>query len=299
MSDEFKTTKVSEFEDVDIKDFLDANKPENIALHKIINKIAGDNPTVALGIESLLTEKIILRSFERAFSTLITAKNARVLHNVEAGFQTTINEVKNYHDQNSPYMTRQKTSLYLFTLQHMIMNLDHWTLPHHEINDFVPSLKKKLKYARSKSKLLNINDNIVRRECFVTDYQQPYDPVLRNFEFLDENRLDSYINRLHKYEITKNPNDLYDAKMFPTSRVTNQKTKAVETIIKHMEKKFKIKELDINTYKKHYKAINQEVVNLFGADDLPAIYEIIDAITQYLGAKQQFQIQIDNSSKTL
>ena len=283
------------FENVDIQDFLEENKASNVALRKIINKVAGDNPTVALGIESLMSERIILRSFERAFVTLISAKNDHTLQSVEAGFQTTINEVKSYHEQNSPYMTAKKTSLYLYSLQHLIMNLDGWKLPNHERNNFKPALKTKLQQARSKSKILGINDSMVRSECFSTDYQQPYDPVLRNFEFLDEVRLDNYLNNLRKYELTRNLSVLYDSKMFPTARATNQKTKAIETLIRHMEKKFKIKELNLEFYKKHFNVINQEIIKLVGADSLGTIHDVIDAITQYLEAKAQFQIQIDQN----
>jgi|GEM_PF-3241676 len=282
----------SAFEDVDIQTFTGTSTPESDALRTIITKIAGNNPTIISGLESLLTEKVILRSFERAILTLVTAKNERALQTVEAGLQTTINEVKMYNAQNSPYMTRQKTSLYLYTLQHLILNLDRWTLPKHAFNHFKPALKEKLQYARQKSMAFGITDDIVRRECFSTDYQQPYDPSLRNFEFLDESRLDSFINRLHRYEITQNPRDLYNFRSYTEPKGASEKTKAVETIIKHMEKRFQIKEMDLNYYKQNCNAINKEIVCIFGPDNLPAVVEIIDSVSQYLEAKQHFQTQL-------
>ena len=50
--------KQTKFEKVDIQNFLGDSKLNNIALHSIIAKIADNNPTIILGIESLLTEKI-------------------------------------------------------------------------------------------------------------------------------------------------------------------------------------------------------------------------------------------------
>ncbi len=291
--------KQTKFEKVDIQNFLGDSKLNNIALHSIIAKIADNNPTIILGIESLLTEKIILHSFDRALATLITAKNDRNLQKVEAGFQTTINEVKSYSQQNSPFMTKQKTSLYLYTLQNLIFNLDKWNLPNQEKNNFVPTLKQKLQDVSARCSHLGITDDVIHRECFIADYQQPYHPVLRNFEFLDENRLDSFNKRLRKFELTRNPNDLYDVKVFPTARSTNQKNQAIETIIHRMEKKFKIKELDRNYYREHFNIFNQEIINIIGANDLPTIYEINDAITQYLEAKHQFKIQINSDEKIM
>ena len=287
----------SVFEDVDIQRFIGSNSLENKALHAIITKVAGDNPTMISGLESLLTEKVLLRSFERGFCILITAESVRELHMVEAALQTTINDVRTLNDQKSPYMNDKKTSLYLYTLQNILMNLDHWKLPKNVRNNFVPSLKNKLRFAKFKSECLKISDDTLRRECYTTDYQQPYDPALRNFEFLDETRLDSYINHLRRYEITKNPRDLYSFKTITTPEIEDEKRiKVVKTLIKHMEKKFHIKEMDINYYKKNFNAINQELITLMGPKDLATLYEIINSISQYLEKEQQFKDQINHST---
>jgi len=50
--------------------------------------------------------------------------------------------------------------------------------------------------------------------------------------------------------------------------------------------------MDLNYYKKNFHTINQELINILGANDLATIYEIIDSISQYLEAKQQFQKQV-------
>ena len=301
-NDNVSTTK-PEFEDVDIQTFIGSNTPDNASLRAIIVKIAGNNPTMVSGLESLWTEEVLLRSFQRGLLTLVTAKNERALQTVEAAFQTTINEVKTYNAQNSPYMDDKKTSLYLYTLQNLVMNLDRWKLPHNALNRFKPALKEKLQYAKLKSISFGIGDDIIRRECYSTAYQQPYDPALRNFEFLDEARLNSYINHLRRYEVTQNPRDLYNFKTLTPPKITTKRTQAVETLIKHMEKKFQIKKMDLNYYKKNFYAINQELIEILDSNDIPKVSEVIDSIAQYLEAEQQFQNQVglttNNDDKTM
>lgn len=286
-------TNNAAFEDVDLQTFLGDNSEENYALHSIIVKIANNNPTVAAGIESIMKGELSFRSFDRALSTLITAKNERALQSVEAALQVTIGEVKNYHAKGSPYMGNKKTSLYLYTLQTMILNLGKWKLPNKLRNTFKPNLLVKLQYARMKCAYAGVDENVIRQECFTTAYQQPYDKYLRNFEYLDEQRLDAFINRVRRYEVTQNPGDLYERRSYEELYAETQKSNTLEKIVLYIESTFGIKKLDTDFYTRNFHAVNEVIAHYIGSNELQKIYSISDLLKQYLEGREQFKATLN------
>ena len=273
------------FEDVDPQTFLG----DNSALRTIIAKIANNNQTVITGIESLINEELIFRSFDRALSLLITAKNEQNLQRVEAALQITINEVRNFNAKGSPYMGNKKTSLYLYTLQTLIFNLGKWKFPDKKRNTFKPSLLVKLQYAKLKCAYANVGYDVIRDECFTSMYQQPYDKNLQNFEFLDEQRLDSFINRLRKYEKTHNPGDLYEPKSFDQLYASAQKSNTIEKVINYLKVTFGVKDLNMAFYQSNYNAINAAIGKFVGSNELQTIYCISEALKNHLQSEEQFK----------
>ncbi|MCM1403903.1 MAG: hypothetical protein NC133_00110 [Prevotella sp.] len=259
-----------------------------------IAKIAGNNPKVMQGIESMLNGEVIFHSFERALSLLIIAKNEHYLQAVEAGLQVTINEIKNYYAQHSPYMDDEKTSLWLYTLQYLITNLGKWEFANKKENHYQPSLMQKLRYVEIKGANLGLRNNTIHNECFTKDHQRPNDQDLRNFEFLDEQRLDSFTNRLNKFEITQNPHDLFDStRSFQASQqsaFTHNYVNILEKVIQHLQATLHVLEFDLTYLIQHAELINQEIAKYIGSHDQDKIDSINKAIFRHIEKQRQVKL---------
>lgn len=281
------------FEDVDLSVFLGPDHAEKKSkIHTIIAKIADDNPEVTAGIEGLLNESVPLPSFERAIALLINPKNKRHLQAAEAALQVTMNEVKSYHAQRSPYMTTKKTALYLYTLQYLVANLSKWKFQNGELNTFKPALIEKLEEVQLRSICLGIRKDVIRNECFSRIYQDPKHPVLANFEFLDEQRLDAFSNRLKRYEITGNALD-YPAtantyQQLPRELRQKRQTIVLEKIISHIEDTLGIPKLDLDYLTQNTQTVRQIIGDFINANDQQTIDDIIDRITRQLGKHQLY-----------
>lgn len=277
------------FEEVPLETFLGVKSERESALDAIIIKIANNDSTVAAGIKSLLQEELIFHSFERAMTLLLTAKSESHLQRVEAALQITSNEIRNYHAKGSQYITNKKASLYLYTLQNMIFNLDKWKLPNKKYNTFKPNLTQKLQYAKFKCKSLNISEDTIRLECFTNAFQQPYDKNLRNFEFLDENELNLFIKRIQRYETTHNSDDLYKRRplneMYSMIETSNP---YLDNIISYVEACFGIKKLTLHHYTRNFHTINDAIAKYIGEKDLYKIYNLAESLKDYLSSKEQF-----------
>lgn len=259
-----------------------------------IAQIAGDNPKVIAGINALLNENVILRSLDRALSLLVNARSENYLQAVEAGLQVTVNEIKNYHAKHSPYMNDEKTSLYLYTLQHLITHLGEWEFRNGEPNHYKPILTQKLRYVEIKGAGLGIRKDIIRRECFSKAYQQPNDQVLSKFEFLDEQRLDAFTKRLNRYEITQNPCNLFEStKNFQNLLQTLSSPnyiKIIEKLIQHLKDNLEIMELDLTYLKQNIQVINTEIGKFIGSNDPQKIDSVNKAILQHLENSQPIEL---------
>lgn len=280
------------FEDVPLETFLGAESARKIGITKIISKITS-NKTVAAGIESLLYDELLSEDFERAFKMLLTAKNETQLLKVEATLQIISNKIKTYYQKGSQYLTSKKASLFLYTTQHLIFKLGKWKLPNKQCNIYEPQLAKKLKYARFKCKCLNIKDDTIRLECFTDAYQQPYDKNLRNFEFLDEQKLNSFIKRVERYETTFNIDDLYEKKPLNELYVSVKNANNIENLIAYIKAYKGIKDLTLHYYTRNFHAINDIIAQYVGSNDLYNIYNIAEALKDFLQREEHFKAIIN------
>ncbi len=279
------------FENVDLGVFLDTNdSTKNSKIHAIIAKIADNNPDVIDGVEMLMHESIAFPSFDRAIALLVTAKTERHLQAAEAALQMTINDIKTLHAKRSPYMTTKKTALYLFSLQYLITHLGKWKLQNGERNNFTPSLVQKLQDVKFKSSILGIPDDTISRECFTDMYRQPNHPVLRNFKFLDEQRLDSFANRLDEYERTRKSVDYPIApKGFQPSQQElkqEQQKNVLKKIIHHLEDTFGIPKLDLDYLMLNLPMVSREIGKFINSNDQQKIEDITFKLMQHLEYQQ-------------
>lgn len=279
------------FENVDLGVFLDTNdSSKNPKLRSIIAKIADNNKDVMDGIDMLLHETVSLPSFERAISLLVTAKSERNLQSVEAALQVTVNEIKKLHAKRSPYMTTKKTALYLYSLQYLLTHLGKWKFQNGEQNKFTPTLVQKLQDVKFKSSYLGIPDDAISRECFTDMYRQPNHPVLRNFKFLDEQRLDSFANRLDEYERTRKSADYpITPKGFQPSRqelMQKRQDNVLKKIIQHLEDTFGISKLDLDYLVLNLPMVSREIGKFIGSNDQQKIEDITYKLMQHLEYQQ-------------
>lgn len=281
------------FEEVPLETFLGAESARKSSVHSIIAKVANNNKTVIAGIESLLYDELIYSTFERAIKMLLTAKTEAHLMKVEAALQVTSNEIQNYHAKGSQYLSKKKASLYLYTLQYLIVNLEKWKLPGKKYNGYKSQLSQKLYYARFKCKCLNISDDTLRLECFTDAYQQPYDENLRNFEFLDEKELDGFIKRIERYETTFNLDDLYKRKPFNELYSTVKNSNNIENLITYIKAYKGVKDFSLHYYTRNFHAVNDIIAKYVGTNDLYAIYNIAESLKDYLQRSEYFKNMIN------
>jgi len=282
--------KDDKFQEVSIDSFINDDPNKGTALRHIISKIASDNPTVIAGIESLLNEDVNFRSFRRVLPKLLLAKNEQQLQKVEAALQITANEIKDYDAKGSLYITHKKASLYLYTIQNLILNLDKWEFPENRINQYRPRLMVKLEDVRFKCGYLNISENVIRKECFSDAYKQPYDANLRSFEYLDEQLLDAFANRIRKYEMTRNSHDLYHGSKLTTFKMNDAAVanRTLEKIIYNIESNLDIN-LNLYYYTRNFHKVNEIISQYLGTNDVYVIYSIAESLKQYLESREQFQ----------
>ncbi|MCM1403904.1 MAG: hypothetical protein NC133_00115 [Prevotella sp.] len=289
-----KDTKRSKltFETVDLSLFLGSeDTAKTNRFHNIIAKIADNNQEVTAGLEALFHETVSLPSFERAITLLITAKNERQLQAVEAALQVTINVIKKYHAQRSPYMTTKKTALYLYTLQYLITHLGNWKFQNKELNNFKPALVQKLQDVKQKSNYLGINDAVVHNECFTTIYQQPNHPILSNFEFLDEQRLDAFANRLSQIELRQNTRN-YSSNLTDETMTKRQKA-FVDQIINYLECILGVPKLNSAMVIKNQERIQQAIGGYIRNNDSREIDKIMRNI-MFILQKTEMQSSLNN-----
>ena len=112
------------FEDIPLEAFLGSESKQKTQLRAILAKIADNNQTVIAGIESLLAEEVIFRSFERALPLLLNAKTTAQLKRAEASLQITANEIKKYKDKGSFYISNKK-QVYLISRYTCFVFISH------------------------------------------------------------------------------------------------------------------------------------------------------------------------------
>lgn len=286
----------SKFEDVPLETFFGDDESKKAPIRGVISKIANNNKTVIEGIESLISENMLFRSFERAISLLVTAQNEKHLQRVEAALQTSVNEIKNYFGKNNSHMSDTKISLYLYTLQYLIFNLDKWKFSRKKHNNYKPILFLKLNYAEYKCKTCNLSTDLIRKLCFTDIYQQLHDENLQNFEFLDEQALENFIKCLDKYSLTHNVNDLYSGPKL--EKLDLKKDRDIELIIDYIQIRFQLKELTLHFYTRNFHTVNEVIAEFIGNKDLYQIYTLANDIKNYLSRKENFTsiLNVKNSN---
>ena len=244
--------------------------------------------TAANGVVALLNEEYPFHSYERALEVLSTSqKKENDLLIAEAALQTTINEIKEFNQRNPKYWSDQKTSLYLYTLQYIILHLSAFEKSIDK-NNYKPRLVAKIHEISARCARLGLDIEIMRSQCLTTQYQQADNSVLRDFKFIDLERVESFSRRLKKYEITHKINDLYESNLYQQLPTTSQIDAIIQKLITHMEKKFSIK-LDLQSYEKNCGPIINEINNLFTTADPGVVQYISEALKKNLEAKEQIK----------
>ena len=140
----------------------------------------------------------------------------------------------------------------------------------------MPQIVEKIHMVSEKCARLGININVMRSNCLTSEYKHPSSPKLRNFEFIDMNRVVAFDKKLsdaitHKqYDAIKKTYNAYDINV------------GLQKFVEHMEKKFNLKHLDIATY--------QEYCG-------PIINELTECLTKSNAKPEEFSLVIDAFKK--
>ncbi len=234
----------------------------------IIEKIT-NNLKVREGIKMLLNGEIVFRSFNRAITILLTAKNKAQLERAEGSLQVAANEIKNYEINGGASISHYQVALFLYTIQELMINLDKWKLPGNKESSYIPNIIQKLNNTKFKCACLGINESVIRDECYSTDYQIPYDDVLCNFIYLDEEEINSFTKRLNQYEKTKSQYyNQFLKKSLQSSYNIQSKDYDASMIVYHIKLDLGIDHLNLKAYEENYWQIKKIISQYLRTDDI-------------------------------
>ncbi len=245
-------------------------------IQTVVSQIADE--LVVKGVYALIDEEYDFPAFIRAIQELAQAKTEKNLLVVEAGLQTTINQIIQYSKTSPKYWNNGKTSLYLYTLQNIILRLNQFKLLNTQGNKYKPQIIESVHMVSEKCAKLGINMNVMRSQCLTSKYKYPNNDKLRNFEFIDINLVTAFDKKLSDLLAHKQHNLI--TKTYHTYDVNVGLQKFVE----HMENMFNIKHLDLATYEENCGPIINELNKLLTRSNArkEEIPLVIDALKNYI-----------------
>ncbi|MBR4418839.1 MAG: hypothetical protein IKT33_02410 [Clostridia bacterium] len=276
----------TKYDFVPLNTFLGKKNTAVSKMDLIIEKIT-NNLKVREGIKSILDGEILFRSFNRAITILLTAKNKAQLERADRSLQIAANEIKNYEKIGGSSIPHYQIALYLYTIQELMINLDKWKLPGNQETNYVPSIIEKLRNVKFKCACLGLNEDVIREECFSNDYQIPYDDVLRNFVYLDEEEVDAFLKRLSRYEVTQYYGDLYKKTLQSTWKVASEEYD-IGIILCHIKINLGINRLTLKSYEENHWEIRKIINQYIGTDDIYPRTVLANALKDYLLKEEQY-----------
>lgn len=253
----------------------------NVDKKEMLARLAEREPKLLAGINAILDDKVVFDALSRATVALSNAKNDTNLTAVEASLQTMINDVKKLHASGSPFMNEAKTSFYLYTLQNLVFSLSDWQFANGNENHFVPVIAQKYGQAVAKGAELGVDEDTVRKECFRTDFQDKTDPYLRDFEFLDADRVDNVLTQFQKVQLNKNAlGETEKTAPAPAAKAINEQTATAgeidHGIVKCTDVNVAILDKVINVIKTQFG--NEKLDLAYIKDNLPQFFDMVGTV---------------------
>ncbi len=251
-----------------------------------------NDKTATQGLVDLLNEEYPFPSYDRALEVLSSPKNENDLLIVEAALQTTIKEIKDYNRTNPKHWNEQKTSLYLYTLQYIILHLNSFKLLNSKENNYKPQIVSQIIDLTNKCSKLGLDPEIMQSQCRTPKYQfnDPDHPALSSFYFIDSEMVDGFSKRLKTYSITHKPGDLFESDLYQNYSLSSRDEAVFQKLILHMQNGFGIEKMDFKTYVEKCGLISKEIRKIFKSETPEKIQQINDAFRQYLEKKDNESI---------
>ena len=260
-------------------------KLDDPKIKSLLSKIS--NKTARNGVIALFNEEYSFKSLDRALDVISMAKTEHDLQVVEAALQTTINEIREFNVHGSKCWNDGKASLYLFTLQYLILNLNKYELENSK-NNYVSQLAFKYQNTCKKCIDLSVDLDIMNQQCLTTEYQQPENEDLKNFKFIDLKRVDAFNMRLNRYAVTRNKEDLFDTKDYLKGLPTKEQIDIIlNKLILHFEKKYKLEKFTLKAYDEHLIEILNEINTIFATANKGVSRYINDALYNRLKVQEK------------
>ncbi len=270
------------------------------------------NEAVTKCIISLANQERSISAFSRGLRALLSARNPFDLTSVESAFQLAIDEISNLKNTGYKSWTAEKTGLYLFALQYIILHLNEIELPYQKQNTYKPKLVTSINEIDQKCRDLGVSPKIMHEQCYSTEYKFPEVAILSNFELFEVNRANDFKIRLEKYKTTHKKEDLYEVGTYhklskqnlnvqqtQTELTQNQYQNLMEGLIRHMKRVFLFADFDLKTYNENYIKVNNEIRKLWkmSGKDIKAANNAIKSFHKYLIEKENNPIVAYESGK--
>ena len=166
---------------------------------ELLIELAAKKRTIVNGGLFMQNHKTVdFDDYDHALELLDRAKTAYDLGAVETALQSQIESILRMADGVD--LTVEEKSLCLYALQDMIFGLSDHELPHERVNDYTPKILQDHAQVILKGTSKGMDWNYLNDYCYTEKYQDPSNPVLSQFKFLDLN----LIKELDKIVTQKN-----------------------------------------------------------------------------------------------
>lgn len=272
---------------------------DNFDRQEIIRTLSSlNNTAVTKCVIYLANEERNISSFLRGLKSLLTAKNSFDLTSVETSFQLAIDEIKGLRKSGCKSWTQNKTALYLYALQYIILHLNEITLPNQE-NTYKSRLGELIQNINQKCQDLGVDPAIMHQQCYDTSYRSSTVGILHDFALIDINNVNNFNIRLEKYKTTHKNEDLYETGTYhklsrqkidaqPQKNETNSCENFMKELSNEIKKIFHFENLNLKIYNEQCIQINNEIRKLCKQSnkDIKTANAIIRLFVQYLTDKE-------------
>lgn len=282
----------------------------NLRQQDALTKLVNAEPFLMNGVENLVNDRLVFDALNRATTALANAKNSDNLQAAEAGFQTTINEIRQISQNKNSYISNDKASQYIFTLQNLIFCLSDWQFENGKENNYVPLLTRKMNQMLMQASETGLDPAAMRDYCYSNVYQNKTRPELADFQFLDDQKMDAVLSDFRQYQLTKDNNILNNlSTRIQGETATNNldcgvvtchptDTATLDKLIGVMTAKYSPEKMELAYIKNHLNEFFEMVGETTNYKDQECVRAFATAIVKRVAQKSQELQQVQNATTT-
>lgn len=280
----------------------------NLRQQDTLTKLINAEPFLLNGVENLVNDRLVFDALNRAATALANAKNSDNLQAAEAGFQTTINEIRQINQTKNSYISNDKAAQYIFTLQNSIFCLSDWKFANGKENNYVPLLTRKMNQMLMQATEMGLDPAAIRDYCYSDAYQSKTRPELADFQFLDDQKMDAVLNDFRQYQLTKDNSILTNlSARIQSETATNNldcgvvtckpaDTATLDKLIGVMTAKYSPEKMQLAYIKNHLNEFFEMVGETTNHQDQECMRAFATAIVKRVVQKSQEMQQVQNAT---